>query len=179
MNVDLVMSDNEAGLVSDKLPQKPMVGLLFDLETRMMTLEIKDDDSIHFNIPVHDDFVEVLEQRPYLHFGFMRDDEMLDAMQLPLAVLSPRYSFRDSLMTMAAQRTSRSILHITNFLKNVRSGQPINRENIGDESGLKPVSAGLNPALLKYAPFLKQQMSIEKSQQVKPVQPKPTRSYDV
>lgn len=179
MNVDLVMSDNEAGLISDKLPQKPMVGLLFDLETRMMTLEIKDDDSIHFNIPVHDDFVATLEARPYLHFGFMKDEEMLEALQIPLAILSPAYSFRDSLMGMSVQRTQRSVMQITNFLRNVKSGQPINRENIGDESGLKPVSAGLNPAILKYAPFLKQQMSMEKSQEVKPVQPKPTRSYDV
>lgn len=159
MNIDiLITKKGDAGLVCDRAFESPVAGVMFDVRTRLITLERADHESIDLNIPIEDEIAEALLMLAAVQFGVLADGKIQDNRQVPLMLLNDFEGFP------AQARASRPMVSVTafeRFLKACVAGQPVHRDDLGDGDESGSVVGGLNRSVLEFAPHLARQKSLE------------------
>lgn len=160
MNIDLLMTRTGlSGIVCDTSLEHPITTVLLDPVGGIMNLETADMDSIEMNIPVSEEFLSILCYTPNLQFGVIEHKVIQDTKTLRLMLLSePEFGPPPH---FHGERMGNSVMAFEGFLKNVVTGQPLYRDDLGDEGSLDGVMAGLNKAVLDFAPQLARQKSME------------------
>lgn len=167
MNIDLFIStQNIAGLVSDEPFEGQLAGIMFDPETGLISLEFADIDPIEMNIPVAQNLCEALLPLGDIHIGVLEHNTFSDARQLPLILLNNPFGGAHQGRFPAKPR--RSVLDFERFMKTCAAGQPVHRDDLGDETSAESVMSGVNPAVLQFAPHLTQQRTMEAAPKVAP-----------
>ena len=159
MNIDLLLTGNgDAGLVCDELAQGPVAGVMFDSETGFMSLEYTEIDALDLNIPIDDSYIETLYYATSIQIGTIIDGEIRDSRQVPILILNDPQANSDR-ARFAKPRSS--VVAFERFLKACVTGQPIHRADLSDETSTGSVMGGMNTAILKFAPNLARQRTME------------------
>ena len=169
MNIDLLMTEQgEPGLVCDGRFESAVMGVLFDAQTRALSIEFDDLTSFDTNIPVEETMAGHLLYAMAMQIGIIENGEIQDNRRVPLMLLNDPEGApgRD-----APVRPSRSVLAFENFLKRCVVAQPIHRDDLGDEATMDGVMSGLNKAVLQFAPHLARQRVMEISPHLAPQGP--------
>ncbi len=161
MNIDLLLTrQHDAGLVCDGAFDSPVAGVLFDAQTRQITLEYASLDTLDLNIPVEDDIAEALLYAMAIQIGVIENGQIEDNRQVPLMLLNDPDGMPGRDMPL---KPSRSVSAFESFLKNCVTGQPLHREDLGNEDSSGSVMGGMNRAVLQFAPHLARQRTLEAS----------------
>ncbi len=170
MNIDLLLtSKNEAGLVCDQSAGCAVAGVMFDSDTGLMTIEYTELDPLELNIPVDDRYIEALYYATSIQVGTIINGEIRESRQVPLLLLNDPAANNDR-ARFAKPRAS--VLAFEYFLKNAITGQPLHREDLGDDSG-SSVMGRMSAAVLKFAPNLVRQRTMEIAPTLAPKGPNP------
>lgn len=171
MNIDLLLTQaGEAGLVCDKALGSPVAGVMFDSDTGAMTIEFTDIDPLELNITVDDSYIETLYYATSIQVGAIVDGEIRESRQVPILLLNDPQANSDR-ARFAKPRTS--VMAFERFLKGCIKGQPIHRDNLGDEEQAGSVMGGMSTAVLKFAPHLARQRTMEAAPHLAPKGPAP------
>lgn len=167
MNIDLLLSQNgQMGLVADALFKSAVAGVMFDTLTGILSLEFADTDSLEMNIPVEETFGRHLTQQLQIHVGVIVNDVVADNRQVPVLLFDdPFGGAHDGTFAM---RPGRSVMAFESFLRRCASGQPLHRDDLGDEKSAGGVMGGLNPAVLQFSPQLARQRAMEAAPKAAP-----------
>ncbi|MCB9989991.1 MAG: hypothetical protein H6867_01265 [Rhodospirillales bacterium] len=159
MNIDLLVTQQgDAGLVCDAGFDSPVAGVLFDAETREVTLEYANLETTHLNIPVEDDIAEMLLWAMSVQVGVIAQNQVQDNRQVPLMLLNDPDGMPGRELPMKA---SNSVVAFERFLKACVTGQPLHRDDLGNEDDSGSVMGGMNRAVLQFAPHLARQRTLE------------------
>ena len=161
MNIDLLMTrQGDAGLVCDGAFESPVAGVMFDAETRQITLEYANLDTTDLNIPVEDDIADALLWAMSMQIGVIEEGQIQDNRQVPLMLLNDPDGMpgRD-----APVKPTKSVTAFEAFLKACVTGQPLHRDDLGNEEISGSVVGGINRAVLDFAPHLARQKTLEAS----------------
>lgn len=159
MNIDLLLANNgEAGLVCDRAAGSPVAGIMFDSDTGLLSIEYTELDPLDLNIPVDDSYVELLYYATSIHIGTIVNGEIRENRQVPVLLLNDPAANNDR-ARFAKPRSS--VIAFERFLKACVKGQPIHREDLADESASGSVMGGMSAALMKFAPNLVRQRTME------------------
>lgn len=166
MNIDLLFTNEyEAGLISDANLVKKAAGVLLDTQSGLMTLEYVDMDFDELNIPVDDDFIHMLGQNTHLHIGAVKNGNIAQAYQIPLMMLNDPYRGQK---LGRPQTGDNPLWAFEVFIRNTINGQPVHRDNLGDEDTVGCVLGDAMPSALQFAPHLAQQRSLEAAPKAQP-----------
>lgn len=159
MDIDLLFTqESEAGLICSANLVKKAVGILFDNQTGLMNIEYADMDALEFNIPIDHEFWQHLEFNPTIHIGSVKDGEIAQAYQVPLMFLDDPY--RGEKLGRVHQ-ASKPLFAFNAFVTRCIVGQPVHREDLGDEQASGCVLGDASPAALQFAPHLARQHAME------------------
>lgn len=172
MDIDLLFTENgEAGLICSENLVKKAIGALLDTKTGIMTLEYTDGDFMETNIPVDSDYFHTLDQAPLLHIGAVKQGNIAQAYQIPLMFLDDPYRGE----ALAGARQSRNpLLAFELFVKNCVKGQPIFRDDLGDEDKMGCILGDAVPSSLQFAPHLARRHALEAKPAATPSAPGPS-----
>jgi hypothetical protein len=167
VNIDLLLTaQNLPGLVCDKPLMSPVAGIIFDAATTQLTLELTNLETVETNIPVEEGFAQTLFYTDMLQFGLIYDGQVQDSRQIPLMVINDPHFAQD--YSRAPARATQSVLQFESFMKSAITGQPIHRDDLGDEDALDGVMGGLNGAMVEFAPHLSRQKTMEAAPKAAP-----------
>lgn len=159
MNIDLlVTAKGEAGLLSSENLVKKAIGIVFDTDSGTLTIEYADMDHLDLNIPVEEEFYPVLDNCPQIHIGAIKDGKIAQAYQVPLMFLSDPYraqAFRN------VRSPSKPLAAFDYFVKSCKLGQPVHRDDAGDESTMGCILGEALPSALQFAPHLARRHTME------------------
>lgn len=86
MKIDLMFTkSDEAGLISDTPFESPVSGVIFEQGKGKLFLEFADMDSKELNVPVTEEFQDILYFKDYIYIGVIEDRVISDARRVPLA----------------------------------------------------------------------------------------------
>lgn len=169
MNIDLLMTaDGDTGLVSDTGFESPVAGVLFDAETTLLTIELSSLETLHLNIPVEDRLGKCLLHAMRMHVGVLGNGRIEDSRQVPLMLINDPENpggFESPV------RPSRSVAAFEHFMRRCVTGQPVHRDDLGDELTAEGVATGLNRAVLQFAPHLARARAMEAAPTIAPRAP--------
>lgn len=171
MNIDLLETrSGEAGLVSDKNFDSPVIGVMYDVASQAMSLEFADMNALELNIPVDGELAAPLHHMRSIQVGIIKDGQVQDNRQVPLMLLNDSEEYRGYETTVKPQK---SVTAFEYFMRNCNMGQPVHREDLGNELSADGVTAGLNRAVLQFAPHLARQKVLEAAPKAAPAAPGP------
>lgn len=147
----------EPGLLCDDDFSAAVAGVLFDAESRQLCIEFADMDSIDLNIPVEEDYIQPMLYSQFVQIGTLRDGVLTSSRQVPVLFLNDPYGVAAS----PPPKASSSVLQFESFMKRCVAGQPIHRDDLGDEEKMDSVMSGANAAALQFAPQLARQRTME------------------
>lgn len=166
MNIDLLFTaENEAGLLCSENLFKKAAGIVFDTETGMMTVEYTDMDFMEFNVPVDPEFFEILDNCPQIHLGAIIGGKISQAYQIPFMFLDDPYRM-DMMKNTPARANPLQAFEI--FVKSCAKGQPVYREDLGDEDAMGCILGDAVPSALEFAPHLARRRTMEASPRAAP-----------
>lgn len=159
MNIDLLFTaKGEAGLLgSDLFPQK-IAGVVFHKSSRMLVLEYADMDYLDLNIPVEPEYFEALDYCQTIQIGSFKNDHIAQAYQTTFMIAEDPY--REAAMGKA-EKSDKQLLAFEYFIKACLYGQPVYRDDLGDESSMGCVLGDAVPSSLQFAPHLARQRNFE------------------
>lgn len=159
MNIDLLFTqEGEAGLISnDQIPNK-VAGVLFDPENGMLTLELIDMDYMDMNIPVDPEFNALLDLNTRIHIGTLKGGKIDQAYQIPLLFNDDPYK---SEIVAPSEQTGNPLMAFEYFMKRCVTGQPIFREDLGDEDNMGCILGDASPTSLQFSPHLARALAHE------------------
>ena len=159
MNIDLLFTETgEAGLICNENPVKKAIGLVFDTQTGTMTAEYADMDFLELNIPVEPEFFEALDRNQTIHLGAVKEGNISQAYQVPFMFLDDPY--RTENMRKIPQLPN-PLQAFEFFVKSCVAGQPIHRDDLGDEDSMGCVLGDAIPSSLQFAPHLARRVQME------------------
>ena len=159
MNIDILFTENgEAGLICNENPVKKAIGLTFDTQSGMLTAEYADMDFMELNIPVEQSFFEALDRNQHIHIGAIKEGNISQAYQVPFMFLDDPY--RTQHMGEVEQR-SNPLQAFGYFIKSCVIGQPVHRDDLGDEDAMGCVLGEAVPSSLEFAPHLARRAQME------------------
>ncbi len=166
MNIDLLLTKRgEAGLVGDMGFKSPVAGVMFDVSDSCLTLEFSNMDAMELNVPVEEMFAELLWGQSVIQIGTITNGMVTDNRQVPLMLINDPYHGQGR---HPPEKPTVSVLAFEAFLKSCTDGQPAHRDDLGNELSSSGVLAGVNPAVLKFAPNLVRQRAMEISPKAAP-----------
>lgn len=166
MNIDLLLTEHgEAGLICSENPVKKAIGIVFDTQSGMLTAEYADMDYLEFNIPVDSDHFETLDQMGQIHMGAVKNGNISQAYQIPFLFLDDPYR-TESLQNV--KQLPNPLQAFERFVKSCVIGQPVHREDLGDESAMGCVLGDAVPSSLEFAPHLARRHAMEASPKAAP-----------
>lgn len=171
MNIDLLLTKNgEAGLVCDQAAGSPVAGIMFDSDTGLMSIEYTELDPLDMNIPLDDSYIETLYYATSIQIGTIIDGEIRESRQVPILLLNDPAANSDR-ARFAKPRSS--VIAFERFLKACIKGQPIHRDDLADETASGSVMGGMSASILKFAPNLARQRTMEIAPTLAPKGPNP------
>lgn len=172
MNIDLLFTqDGQAGLITSDIPLKKIVGALLDLETGLLCFEHADMDQFEMNIPVEPEFYGVLDHVAMLHVGAFKNDHIAQAYQIPLMFLDDPY--RGEALAKA-ETPEMPLTAFGQFVRRCVAGQPVHRDDLGDEDHAGCVLGDAVPSALEFAPHLARRLGMEVKPAAQPSGPGPS-----
>jgi hypothetical protein len=170
INIDLFTTGhNEAGLLSSRPLVAPVMGVIFDAQTKDLTLEFGDMvDPFHLNIPVEDSNCEKLLFTRQIFIGVFDQQQLVKSMLVPLLYLNDPYgsSFGQS---MRQPKPLQALVAFEQFMKRCTFAQALHRSDLGDELTARSILSGVNPRNLTYAPSLLREKQMAPVTGAKPV----------
>ena len=168
MNIDLLQSkDGHMAIVGDRTFDSPVAGVMFDIQTGLMSLEFADLDPLDMNIPVEQDFAAKFDLILDIYVGTIENGSIADARRVPVILINDPFGGGNT--GRFAVKPGRALGAFEHFLKKCIAGQPLHREDLGDEHSASGVMGGINPAVLQFSPQLARQRAIEAAHRAAPV----------
>jgi hypothetical protein len=165
VNIDLLLTgQGEAGLLCDDNFEHNVAGVMFDAEGGTLSLEFSDMDSLDLNIPVEGEFIKPLLYTRYIQMGSIINDVVSSSNQIPVLFINDPYGKS----SMPPSKATNSVLSFESFLKNCITGQPVHRDDFGNEATIESVVSGVNTAVLQFAPQLARQRALEAAPKANP-----------
>jgi hypothetical protein len=159
MNIDLLITQKgEAGLLCSKNLIGKANATILDPGDGMLVIEFATMDSMELNIPIQSEFFELLDNTPFLHVGSVVDSKIGQAYQVPLMILNDPYRMR-LLGHKKPPEKPLSAFHY--FVQNCVLGQPVHRDDMGDEATIGGILGDVSPSSLEFAPQLTKRYSLE------------------
>lgn len=159
MNIDLLLTaGGEAGLIANENLIKKASGAVLDIKSGILSLEYVDSDYLDLNIPVEAEFFPVLDVCGHVHIGAIKNGHIAQAYQIPLMFLDDPY--RTEALSKAPQHKN-PLQAFGDFLNRSTNGQPVHRDDLGDESAMGCILGDAIPASLKFAPHLARRHAME------------------
>lgn len=166
MDIDLLFTgQGEAGLISNGNFIKKAIGVVLDNKTGLLTLEYADSDYMEFNIPVESDFFAALDANAQIHVGAIKNGNIAQAYQVPLMFLDDPYRGE---MLRHARQPGNPLQAFNHFVKRCATGQPVHRDDLGDEKSMGCVLGEASPAALQFAPHLARRHALESGHKIIP-----------
>lgn len=159
MNIDLLYSNiGEAGLIASENFVKKIAGVSFSLESGVLTLEFKDMETKDLNIPVDGEFIGPLHETVMIFIGAAKKGHIAQAYKVPFMIADNPYGNPGM---MAPMMEDKQLVAFNHFIRNCVVGQPVHREDLGDEIALSSVLGDASPAQLEFAPHLAKRHALE------------------
>jgi hypothetical protein len=172
MNIDLLFtSKGEAGLISNENLVKKVAGVVLDTQSALLTLEFVDMDYLELNIPIDGDYLVALDRCPQVHIGAIKGGHISQAYQIPFMFLDDPY--RGEALSKLKQPAN-PLVAFDYFVKSCVSGQPVHRDDLGDEAAMGCVLGDMGPASLQFAPHLARRHQMEAQPKAAPSGPTPS-----
>lgn len=172
MDIDLLFTETgEAGLICNENLVKKALGVVLDTKTGILTLEYVDGDFMETNIPVDSDYYYTLDHVPQLHIGAVKEGNIAQAYQIPLMFLDDPYRAQ---AVNNAHQSRNPLAAFEFFVKNCVKGQPVFREDLGDEDKMGCILGDAVPSSLQFAPHLARRHAMEAKPQAAPNAPGPS-----
>ncbi|MEM7651014.1 MAG: hypothetical protein AAF204_02890 [Pseudomonadota bacterium] len=172
MNIDLLFTANgEAGLVSNENLVQKVAGVVFDTQSGILTLEYVDMDFLELNIPVEAEFNATLDMCPTIHIGAIKDGNIAQAYQVPFMFLDDPYrgeAFKN------VNQSAQPLEAFNYFVKATVFGQPLHRQDLGDETAMGCILGDAVPSALQFAPHLARRHQMEVAPKAAPSGPGPS-----
>ncbi len=166
MNIDLLFTEQgEAGLICSENLFKKAAGIVFDTQSGVMTVEYADMDFMEFNIPVEPDYFEALDRNGQIHVGAVKQGKISQAYQIPFMFLDDPYRME---AMKNVQQPANPLVAFEYFVKACVVGQPVHREDLGDESAMGCILGEASPASLEFAPHLARRHQMEAAPKAMP-----------
>ncbi|MCB1562684.1 MAG: hypothetical protein KDJ75_03840 [Alphaproteobacteria bacterium] len=166
MNIDLLLTaSGETGLIcSDNLVKKAS-GVVFDSVSGALTLEFSDMDYMELNIPIESEFHAVFDMCPQIHIGAVKDGQIAQAYQIPFMFLDDPYRLE---VFGTIPQPKNPLQAFGYFVKACVAGQPVHREDLGDEDAMGCVLGDAVPSQLQFAPHLARRHAMEVAPRMTP-----------
>lgn len=159
MNIDLLVTQKgEVGLLSSENLVKKAIGVLYDPDQGFLSLEFADMDSMDLNIPVEGEFTPILDACPLIHFGAVKDGKIAQAYQIPLMFLNDPYRAQ---AYRSVKLSPKPLAAFSYFIRACTLGQPVHRDDAGDESTMGCILGDSLPSALQFAPHLARRHTME------------------
>lgn len=159
MDIDLLVTpEGEAGLLSNENLIKKAVGIIFDTENGVLSLEFVDMDHLDLNIPVEESFYATLDANPQIHLGSVQDGKIAQAYQVPLMFLDDPYRAEAFENTEPPPKPLDSFYY---FVQHCVLGQPVHRADAGNEDTLGCILGDNAPSSLQFAHHLARRHGLE------------------
>ena len=172
MDIDLLFTESgEAGLICSENLVKKAIGLVFDAQSGILTLEFNDGDYMETNIPVEQEYHGALDTAAQIHIGAIKDGHIAQAYQIPLMFLDDPYR-AEALHNVREARNPLQAFEF--FVKNCVRGQPVHRDDLGDESNMGCILGDAVPSSLQFAPHLARRHALEAKPSAAPRGPGPS-----
>jgi hypothetical protein len=167
VNIDLLLTgQNEPGLVSDESFDEPVAGVMYDAETGLLTLEFGEGDPVELNIPVGSDTGRSLLNILEIQIGVIERGMIAENRQVPLVLINDPFGGGNSGRFPVKPRNSS--LSFESFMQRCTSGQPVHRDDLGDERHAGSILGSVSPAVLQFAPHLARQKAMEATPHLAP-----------
>ncbi len=167
MDIDLLFTgQGEGGLIANGNLVKKAVGVVLDIRNGLLTLEYSDSDYMEFNIPVEKEFFERLDKNPLIHFGAIKNGNIAQAYQVPLMFLDDPY--RGEALLRHAAPPGNPLQAFGYFVKRCTEGQPVHRDDLGNEETMGCILGDASPASLQFAPHLARRHALEAAPKANP-----------
>ncbi|MFP4314138.1 MAG: hypothetical protein ACLFR0_07410 [Alphaproteobacteria bacterium] len=165
MNIDLLLTrQGEAGLITSENFSKKVAGIVFDPPSGTLTLEFVDMDYMDLNIGVDSVYNASLDMNQSLHIGSVKDGQIGQAYQVPLMFSDDPY--RNEIMNV--EPASSPLMAFQYFINACIAGQPVHREDLGDDDTMGCVLGDSSPSSLEFAPHLARRHALETKPNVAP-----------
>lgn len=159
MNIDLLLTaEGEAGLITSGNFVTKAACAVFDTQSGALTVEFIDMDYMELNIPVEENFFDALDLCPQIHIGAIQDGNIAQAYQVPFMFLDDPY--RGEAMKQIPGK-SNPLAAFDKFVKSCVAGQPVHRDDLGDESAMGCILGDAVPSSLQFAPHLARRHAME------------------
>lgn len=159
MNIDLLITpQHQVGLIASENLVKKAIGVLFDHENATLSLEYADMDHLDLNIPVEAEFHGTLDANALIQIGAIKDGKIAQAYQVPLMFLNDPYRAEAFEKIQAPPQPLQAFYY---FVKNCVLGQPVHRDDAGDESTAGCILGDAAPSSLEFAQHLARRHGME------------------
>ncbi len=166
MNIDLLLTEKgEAGLIAGENFIQKIAGVVLDTQTGLFTFEFADMDYMDLNIPVDPYYFQHLDLNPLIHIGAVVNGNIAQAYQAPLMFSDDPYRNQNA----KPKIPDNPLMAFGYFLKNCIAGQPVHREDLGDEEAMGCILGDASPASLQFAPHLARRHQLEAKPTIAPV----------
>lgn len=166
MDIDLLFTQNgEAGLIANQNLIKKTAGVIFTMETGLLSLEFVDMDYMDLNITVDEEFKPFLDYCFSIHMGSFNKGKIAQAYQVPFMISDDPYRGQ---MDHPPELSEVPLTSFEHFIKSCVSGQPVHREDLGDEEGMGCVLGDAVPQSLQFAPHLARRRGFEAAPKLAP-----------
>ncbi len=164
MDIDLLFTgDGESGLIANGNFVQKAIGAVLDTQTGLLTLEHADSDYMEFNIPVERDFFALLDACARIHIGAVKNGNIAQAYQVPLMFLDDPYRGE---MLRSMRQPANPLDAFSHFVKRCVTGQPVHRDDLGDETRMGCILGEASPGALQFAPHLARRHALEAGQKL-------------
>ncbi|MCK6417702.1 MAG: hypothetical protein L6Q57_02035 [Alphaproteobacteria bacterium] len=172
MNIDLLFTkDGEAGLITSENLVKKVAGAVMDIQTGLMSLEYADMDYLDLNISIDSAFFPMLELCGQIHLGAIKNGHIAQAYQIPLMFQDDPYRL-DAMRGVVQPRNP--LQAFNSFVKRCTTGQPVHRDDLGNDEAMGCVLGDASPAALQFAPHLARRHAMEIAPRLAPSQAPPS-----
>lgn len=159
MNIDLLITpQHQVGLLSSENLIKKAVGVLFDNETNTLSIEYVDSDHLDLNIPVEPEFFGILDGNALIQLGAVKNGKIAQAYQVPLMFLNDPYRAEAFEKVEPPKQPLQSFYY---FVKKCVLGQPVHRDDAGDEDTAGCILGDAQPSSLEFANHLARRHGME------------------
>jgi hypothetical protein len=172
MDIDLLFTaEGEAGVIANENLVQKALGLVLDTQTGTLTVEFADMDYLELNIPVERDFFAALDACGQVHLGAIKNGHIAQAYQVPLMFLDDPYR-GDALKNV--RQANNPLVAFERFVKRCTNGQPVHRDDLGNEDTMGCILGDASPSSLQFAPHLARRHALEAAPKVAPRGPGPS-----
>lgn len=159
MNIDLLVTQKgEAGLLCSKNLIAKALGAILDTDNGILSLEFEIMDQMDLNIPIEAEYFELLDATTHLHVGSVKDNKIGQAYQIPLLFLNDPYRTQ---MLQHTRLPEKPLSAFHYFVKNCVLGQPVHRDDMGDEETIGCILGDITPSSLEFAQHLVRRHGME------------------